>query len=219
MQSKHSTTFISADGVTDLEGHWVAPAPGKAVAVLAHHLPTMSNMHQRAIFATYKVLRARGWGVLRYNSRGVGHSSGEFSGGPGEDLDLQGAIAEARRRAPTAHVALIGWSFGAARVLHQMHTDSTIAATVAVTPDPQAIAQYANGEHGPLLLIVAERDQHFDLDATRTAFERATEPKEWHLLRWSDHFYLTREDEVAELTVDWLDRALNHPYVEGAQHL
>ena len=206
MPGQESIFFLSADGGTRLEGRWVAPAqPGAAVAVLIHHYPPMSNMDQRAIFATYKELRGRGWGVLRYNSRGVGHSEGEFSGGPGEDLDARGAIAEARRRAPQAPLAVIGWSFGAERALRQMAADPAIAATVAVTPNPVGISENAGGAHGPLLAIVAERDQYFDLIETRTAYEQASEPKSWLLLKWADHFYATREDEVAGATADWLE--------------
>ncbi len=209
MQSQHSITFTSADSATLLEGRWVDPAaPGGPVAVLAHHFPPMSNMDQRAIFATYKVLRERGWGILRYNSRGVGHSAGTFSGGAGEDADLQGAVAEARRRAPSSPLALIGWSFGAERVLRQMRHDAAVAATVAVTPKPAGISENATGTHGPLLVLVAERDQFFDLVETRTAFEAASQPKTWQLLKWADHFYLTREDEIARDTVDWLDQQL-----------
>ena len=209
MQSQHSISFISADATTLLEGRWVDPAaPGGPVAVLAHHFPPMSNMDQRAIFATYKVLRERGWGILRYNSRGVGHSAGTFSGGAGEDSDLQGAVAEARRRAPDSPLTLIGWSFGAERVLRQMRHDPAIAATVAVTPKPEAIGANATGRHGPLLVLVAERDQFFDLIETRTAFEQASEPKTWLLLKWADHFYVTREDEVARTTVEWLDQQI-----------
>lgn len=201
--------FLSADGSTLLEGKWLAPSQSsQLVAVLAHHFPPMSNMDQRAIFATFKVLRDRGWGVLRYNSRGVGQSQGEFSGGPGEDLDLQAALAEARQRAPQAQICLIGWSFGAQLVLRVMANDPTIRATVAVTPNPVGLQESAQGQHGPLLAIVAERDQFFDLIETRTAFERATEPKSWHLLKWADHYYLTREDEVAQFTVDWLEQAV-----------
>ena len=202
-------TFLSADGRTRLQGRWHAPAQaGGAVAVLAHHYPPMSNMDHRAIFATAKALRAAGWGVLRYNSRGVGESEGEFSGGPGEDLDLQCAIREAREQAPLSPIALIGWSFGAERVLRAMAHDPGIAATVAVTPNPIGIAEHAQGTHAPFAVIVAERDQYFDLIETRTAFEQASEPKTWHLLKWADHFYVTREDEVAAWTVEWLNQSI-----------
>lgn len=216
MASQTDITFISADNVTKLEGRWLSPRlAGDPVAVLAHHYPPMSNMDHRAIFATMKALRDAGWGVLRYNSRGVGASAGAFSGGPGEDLDLKGAIAEARRRAPLAALALIGWSFGAERVLKAMAEDAGIAATVAVTPNPVGLVAYAQGAHGPLAAIVAERDQYFDLIETRTAWEAASEPKTWHLLKWADHFYVTREDEVAAWSVEWLNTALGRSHPAG----
>ena len=71
-----------------------------------------------------------------------------------------------------------------------------------------AIYDNAQGSHGPFAAIVAERDQYFDLTETRTAWEQASEPKTWHLLKWADHFYVTREDEVANWTADWLETAL-----------
>ena len=209
MQIQEPITFFSADERTLLEGRWLAPAKtGAAVAVLAHHLPTMSNMDQRAIFATFKALRERGWGVLRYNSRGVGGSAGEFSGGAGEDLDMAGAVAEARRRSAASGIALIGWSFGAERVLRLMKADAAIIATVAITPNPVALAENARGQHGPLLVIVAERDELFDLKASRTAFDHASQPKTWLLLAEAEHLYLTREPEVARATVDWLEHSV-----------
>lgn len=204
-----SIKISSAESGLLLEARWQPPArAGGPVAVLAHHYPPMSNMDHRAIFATAKQLRTAGWGTLRYNSRGVGNSAGEFSGGPGEDLDLQGAVQAAREAAPMSPVALIGWSFGAERVLRLMAHAAGIVATVAVTPNPLGIAENALGVHGPFAAIVAERDQYFDLIETRTAFEQASEPKTWHLLKWADHFYVTREDEVASWTVEWLNAAL-----------
>ena len=203
--------FLSSDKTTLLQGRWQAPqTAAKPVAVLAHHYPPMSNMDHRAIFATAKALRAAGWGVLRYNSRGVGESAGEFSGGAGEDHDLDGAIHEARQRAPFAPIALVGWSFGAERVLRAMARNNGIAATVAITPDPQALFAVKGIAHGPLAVIVAERDQYFDLIETRTAWEQVSEPKTWHILKWADHFYVTREEEVADWTVAWLTTAIQH---------
>ena len=206
MQIQEPITFFSADTITVLEGRWLAPEKdGAAVAVLAHHLPTMSNMDQRAIFSTFKELRGRGWGVLRYNSRGVGGSAGEYSGGAGEDLDLAGAVAEARRRSPNSRIALIGWSFGAERVLRLMKADPAMIAAVAITPNPAALNDNAREQHGPLLVIVAERDELFELEATRIAFDHASEPKTWLLLAEATHLYLTREAEVARATADWLE--------------
>ena len=212
MPTQETITIISADQTTQLEAKWLPPARESGhVAVLAHHYPPQSNMDQRASFATYKVLRDRGWGVLRYNSRGVGKSAGEFSGGAGEILDLAGAIAEVKRRAPHSPLSLIGWSFGAELVLKRMANDPDIVAVVAVTPNPRGILENAQGVHAPFLAIVAERDQYFDPFETRSAFEQASEPKAWHFLKWADHFYVNRDDEVAIATVDWLEQNMAQP--------
>ena len=61
------------------------PRPRAPIAMILHpHPQAGGTMNDRITQQLYKTFVARGFGVLRFNFRGVGRSEGEFDNGIGE---------------------------------------------------------------------------------------------------------------------------------------
>jgi alpha/beta superfamily hydrolase len=117
---------IFAGSVGQLEGavHLPSAAP-RAIAVIAHPLPTMGGtMDNKVVTTLAKTFVELGCAALRFNFRGVGSSSGEFDNGSGEMDDVLAAVRYAQQEYGDLPLLLSGFSFGAyvqARVAQHLH--------------------------------------------------------------------------------------------------
>ena len=91
------------------------PRPRAPVAMILHpHPQAGGTMNDRITQALYKTFVRRGFGVLRFNFRGVGRSQGEFDNGIGELSDAAAALDWVQAFHPEAQTTWIaGFSFGA----------------------------------------------------------------------------------------------------------
>src|ERR1039458_2728894 len=110
----------------NLEGGAQLPdsAP-RAIAVVAHPLPTMGGtMENKVVTTLAKTAVGLGFVARRFNSRGVGASSGEFDSGNGEMEDVLAIVRYAQQEYGDLPLLLSGFSFGAyvqARVAQHLH--------------------------------------------------------------------------------------------------
>jgi uncharacterized protein len=153
-----------------LEGLWKEPEAARAgSAVFAHPHPLHGGtMHSKVVFRAARALSRAGYGVLRFNFRGVGLSDGRFDELRGEADDYRAALDEAQRRGGPPIVAG-GFSFGAAAGLKAIDGDSRVTAFVGVgiplaselgdgLPRPKVPALFvvgANDTFGPPALLRA----------------------------------------------------------------
>ena len=107
-------------------------APACAALVLHPHPQYGGDMHNHVVEALSS-LCARDATTLRFNFRGAGRSSGAYAGGRGEVDDARAALAELRRAAPDAPVALAGYSFGA-QIAAVLAADEPVEALLLVSP-------------------------------------------------------------------------------------
>lgn len=121
-----------------LEGmaHLPQGAP-RAIAVVAHPLPTMGGTMENKVAVTLaKTCAEIGCVALRFNFRGVGASAGEFSGGDGEEQDMVAVAHYARELfGEELPLLLAGFSFGgyvAARTAQKIAPQHLVLAAPAV---------------------------------------------------------------------------------------
>ncbi|MDE2117452.1 MAG: alpha/beta hydrolase [Betaproteobacteria bacterium] len=118
--------FSAIGGAGHLEGvaHFPDSAP-RAVAVVAHPLPTMGGtMENKVVTTLAKTFAELGLVALRFNFRGVGASSGAFDGGLGEVEDVLAVVRHAKQEYGGLPLVLSGFSFGAyvqARAAQHLH--------------------------------------------------------------------------------------------------
>jgi alpha/beta superfamily hydrolase len=123
----HNFVFSGPAGIL----HGVTHSPGtepRAIAVIAHPLPTMGGtMENKVVTTLAKTFAELGFVALRFNFRGVGDSAGAFDDGEGETEDALAVAHHARQEYGHLPLALAGFSFGAyvqakaAQHLHPRH--------------------------------------------------------------------------------------------------
>jgi uncharacterized protein len=118
--------FSTAGAAGTLEGiaHLPDETP-RAIAVVAHPLPTMGGtMENKVVTTLTKTFAELGFAALRFNFRGVGNSAGEFDSGNGEIEDVLAIVGYAQQEHGNLPLILSGFSFGAyvqARAAQHLH--------------------------------------------------------------------------------------------------
>jgi alpha/beta superfamily hydrolase len=193
-----------------LEAVWKEPEGAKrGSAVLAHAHPLHGGtMHFKVLHRMAKAIARAGYGVLRFNFRGVGASEGVHDGGRGELEDFRAALDDAERRGGLPLLAG-GFSFGATVALpvgaEDPRVESLIGAGVPLVNwhfgGMRAVAK-------PTLLVSGERDQFLPSAARGPSeLEEAARKVFWRLsvnfVAGADHFFTDRLDELAAAVFDF----------------
>jgi uncharacterized protein len=189
----------------------IPDAEPTAIVVIAHALPTHGGTMRTPIMAAIaRACAERGWYALRFNFRGVGASSGEWSGGRHETDDVAAAVEYARGLAPGLPVGLVGYSFGAFQILAFLQRGGRVDAVALVgvgTKDlsfaPRALPPIPDGT----FIVAAENDQFGTPDELRAAVPHARIAT----VSAVDHFFVGKRDEVGALVADELARVLPVP--------
>ncbi len=130
--------FTLAGSIGQLEGMLHLPEnEPRAIAVVAHPLPTMGgNMENKVAVTLAKTFAELGCVAFRFNFRGVGASEGVFTGGDGEEQDMISVTRYAREQfGDELPLLLAGFSFGgyvAARAAQHLHPQHLVLAAPAV---------------------------------------------------------------------------------------
>lgn len=157
-ETLETVTFDGPAG--PIEGLWKEPRGARlGSAVFAHPHPLHGGtLHSKVVYRAARALSAAGYGVLRFNFRGVGVSAGRHDGGRGETDDYRGAMGEALRRGGPPLIAG-GFSFGSAVALRAIAGDSRVAAYIGVgLPLASSSGQELPRPSVPALFVVGEKD-------------------------------------------------------------
>ena len=180
--------------------------------VLCHPHPAGGGeMDVGLLVVIEKRLLKAGFAVLRFNFAGVGRSTGHFTDGLQEPLDVAAAMEALRSRSGLgpAETSVCGWSFGAWMSLLALADGLDAATCVAIAPPlmlydwrPHAerIAASAAIRH----YIIGANDQFCPLDFLE-AFTAALSPQDAAnvtVLPATDHYLFGREDAVAALVAE-----------------
>lgn len=195
----------TADGNT-LEAEWVAPSGSLATVVLCHPHPQYGGtMRSIVISALFDALPQFGVACLRFNFRGVEGSSGEYSEGRDEPLDVAAALDAAADAQAGGPLVLAGWSFGADMAL--TIADDRLAGWVGIAPPlrfrPSTDYDRVGQDARPKLLELAANDEF------RTPSEIQVEISGWsntrvEMIAGASHFFVGRTNRVVELTAEFV---------------
>jgi hypothetical protein len=135
MKGEHKFSIPGPSGVLQGVMHMPASEP-RAVAIVAHPLPTMGGtMDNKIVTTLVKTFAELGFVALRFNFRGVGDSSGSFDEGNGEVEDVLAVADYAIQEFGKLPLILSGFSFGGyvqARAAGQLHPKHMILVAPAV---------------------------------------------------------------------------------------
>ncbi len=147
-------------------------------------------MHNKVVHRLASTLHSLGLAVLRFNYRGVGQSQGVHAGGAGEVEDARAALAELRRRFPSATPWLGGFSFGAGIAARLAVEQRDVRRLILIAPPVRThdFSELAAAEF-PKLVIQGDRDDTCPLPALQEEFPRWAEPKRLIIVPGASHFF------------------------------
>lgn len=196
-------TAIRVSSSVELEARWDLPEQPVRGVVLCHPHPMQRGTMRVPLFDKMtEVLLERDVAVLRFNFRGVGHSTGEHDFGIAEIDDVAAAVAHAQERFPDLQFGVGGWSFGAATALRWQARDRSelnyIGIAPGVAPDSGIrLPEPESLQPAPRTFIVGDRDQVVPPGPIVEYARRAGATV--HVIPGSDHFFYFRERKVAYL--------------------
>ncbi|MEL6245495.1 MAG: alpha/beta hydrolase [Pseudomonadota bacterium] len=191
------------------------PVEGAPIALILHPHPKAGGTMQDPItIRLYQLFEQRGFGVLRYNSRGVGRSQGVYDQGVGEledaafVLDYVESLSESPR-----YVWAAGYSFGAWITLQLLMRRPEIDGFLAISPpanhyDLSFLAPCpASG-----LIVCGDEDavagpQDVERALTKVRVQKG-EVVERDTVRGANHFYQGKAEELMEKCAAYVDRRL-----------
>ncbi len=191
------------------------PYEGAPIALILHPHPKAGGTMQDAItIRMYQMFEQRGFGVLRYNSRGVGRTQGVYDHGIGEledaafVLDYLENMSESPR-----YVWCAGYSFGAWITLQLLMRRPEIDGFFAVSPpanhyDLSFLAPCpASG-----LIIIGDNDAIATPQDVERALQKVRVQKgeviDRDVVEGADHFFKSREEVLMGRLSDYLDARL-----------
>lgn len=162
MPSQRKILFSGTAG--QLEGVLHLPdAPPRAIAVVAHPLPTMGGtMDNKVVTTLARAFTELGFAALRFNFRGVGESAGSYDEGRGETLDAVAAANFMLGEFGGLPLVMSGFSFGG-YVQARAALDMQPRKLVLVAP---AVNRFEMSKvPADTLLIHGDQDDVVELDA------------------------------------------------------
>ena len=194
-----SELIITTDDGETLEAESAGPGDAHTAVVMCHPHPAYGgDMRVPVLNELMAGLSSAGHGVLRFNFRSAGRSTGTHDGGGAERLDVEAAVATARAQWAGADLVLLGYSFGA---------DVSLAAPVDPSKRVLIAPPLRFGDVAPpacpTLLLVPEHDQFSPPDRARKVTAGWPDVTV-EVLAGADHFLSGAIGPITRRTVDWL---------------
>lgn len=163
-------------------------------------------MHNKVVFKVAQTLQAQHIPVLRFNFRGVGHSTGTYDEGRGEMEDVRFALEFLSRRYPGLPIILAGFSFGAYVGIKVAVMDDRVQAIIGLgVPTRMFEGDTLQGCHKPKLFIHGTNDELASYEMAKQWFEHVPAPKSMIAIPGADHFFQNCLDEVQAVIVGFVN--------------
>ncbi len=199
-----------------IEGRYTEPpVEGAPIALILHPHPKAGGTMQDPItIRLYQMFEARGFGVLRYNSRGVGRTQGMYDHGVGELEDAAFVLDHLENLAESPrYVWCAGYSFGAWITLQLLMRRPEIDGFFAISPpanhyDLSFLAPCpASG-----LIVSGDADAISSPDDVERALQKVRVQKgeviDRAVIAGANHFYQNAQAALMETLETYLDRRL-----------
>ena len=197
------TAIGTLEGILKPEEEHSQPA---YVSLVCHPHPLSGGtMHNKVVFHVAKVLQEQNIPALRFNFRGVGHSSGVHDEGRGEIDDTRFALEFLSRRYPGIPAIIAGFSFGSWVGLRVGATDDRVQALIGLgTPVLMFDKNTLQGCHKPKLFIHGTADEQAPYELAQAWFEHVPAPKRLATIEGADHFFQDQLTKVQNLIIDFV---------------
>lgn len=178
------------------------------VAVLLHLHPLHGGtMHNKVVFRTARALHNVGYETLRFNFRGVGHSTGTFDDGRGEAEDARIALDYLLSKHPNAREVIMGGvSFGSAVGLRVGCADERVTKLIAIgVPAEKNDLSFLRACTKPKLFIHGTADDITPLAPLEEFLATLPPENNCHLVKiaGAGHFFDHQSDALMQAVADF----------------
>ncbi|MGE0846409.1 MAG: alpha/beta hydrolase [Flavobacteriaceae bacterium] len=200
-----------------IEGRYHPPKTRHApIAILLHPHPQFGGtMNNQVIYQLYYMFAERGFAVLRFNSRGVGRSQGEFDHGIGELSDAAGALDWVQSFNPDSRACWIaGFSFGAWIGMQLLMRRPEVEGFISIAPQPNLydfsfLAPCPSSGliiHGDVDRVAPPKDVKVLVDKLKSQKGITIEQQ---IVEGANHFFENKVDTLIESCAGYLDKRLD----------
>jgi alpha/beta superfamily hydrolase len=171
------------------------------VALVLHPHPLHGGtMHNKVVFRAAKALQESGFETLRFNFRGVGHSTGEFDDERGESDDARIALEYLLGQQPQAREVIVaGFSFGSIIGLRIGCGDARVQRLIAIgAPARMGNLEFLRECAKPILFVHGAEDEIAPLPPLEEFLTALPAERNYRLVKISGagHFF---DDQAKEL--------------------
>jgi uncharacterized protein len=205
MREEH--VIIASDGLK-LEGLIARPLadrPGRAAVVCHPHPLYGGSMYNNVVEAALEALWKLGFATIRFNFRGVGMSTGRYSGGKGEAKDAAAAMRLLLEQDGVAaeRAVMAGYSFGAEVAIRAGTAMKAVETIVAIAlPVASDDFSFAKGAGKRIVMIAGENDPYCPRDAIAGLTKVLGPDARLKLIAGTDHFFAGAETELCSALVE-----------------
>ncbi len=198
---------LALDGAVTLEARLAVPPGTSAGVVICHPHPLYGgDLENPVVVRAQEVCAQLGLATLRFNFRGVGHSSGSHGAGVGEQDDARAALDALARQPGVRSLAIAGYSFGAWIAALVGSRDARVRAMALVAPPLTGYDFGAiEGKRAPTLAVCGTADPY----CPTADFQRFTARFPWVtpvVIEGADHFFRGKLYPLGEALGGWARR-------------
>ncbi|WP_230396768.1 alpha/beta hydrolase [Piscirickettsia salmonis] len=162
----------------------------KVTVVICHPHPLFEGtLHNKVVHTLARTFKQQGLYAVRFNFRGVGHSTGEYSHGIGETADLAAVIDWVKAQQPDHEIWLAGFSFGG-YVAYRGASRFNVNQLLLVAP---AVVNFDFGSevepNCPTFLIQGMADEVVAAEAVLAWAEKLAQPPQIKRFEEAGHFF------------------------------
>ncbi len=202
MQTVEQAIIIQGTDGVELEGRWAAGDSADGVVLCHPHPQYGGTMDNNVVIAARDYFSSQGFGTLRFNFRGAGQSTGQFSQGVGEAADVSAACAFVGQQSGVERIHAVGYSFGAFAVLHAIDRGLEVSSCALIAPPVSAMSfDNLTLPDRPCLIVAGDADTFCDSTALEQWLQRqpsSTHERRHQILTHTDHFFWGAETELQE---------------------
>jgi hypothetical protein len=199
---KEENIYIK-NGSEVIEGLLSKSSANKGV-VICHPHPLMGgSMYNNVVEAIQKAFAYEKYTTLRFNFRGVGHSTGVYDEGRGEQEDLY-AAGGYMCDSGIANIIFAGYSFGSwvgSKVIKNDNSPFTTSLFIS-PPNNYFNFDFTELNNKIALIICVDNDPFCELNSIKEYALKIN--AKLKIISETDHFYVGREDELVNILHNYL---------------